>query len=170
MSTPALPLPLVLIGPMGAGKTKIGRRVARSLDVPFVDTDKRIVAEHGPITDIFAEHGEPAFRQLERDAVQAALAEDAVVSLGGGAVLHQDTQRDLAGRTVILLTVTAAAVAARIRTDKRPLLANGTGDWQRIYDERRPIYERLATVSFDTSSEPIERIAERIADWARGHS
>jgi shikimate kinase len=170
VSTQALPLPLILIGPMGAGKTKIGRRVARSLDVPFIDTDKRIVAEHGAITDIFADRGEPAFRELERDAVVAALAEPAVVSLGGGAVLHPETQRDLAERTVVLLTVTGEAVAARIRTDKRPLLKNGTGDWQRIYDERRPIYERLATISFDTSSEPIEHIAERIADWARGHA
>ena len=170
MNASTLPLPLILIGPMGAGKTKIGRRVARSLDVPFVDTDKRIVDEHGPIADLFTDRGEPVFRDIERVAVVAALAEPAVVSLGGGAVLHPDTQRDLAGHNVVLLTVTGAAVAARIRTDKRPLLKNGTGEWQRIYDERRPIYERLATISFDTSSEPIERIAERIADWARGHA
>jgi shikimate kinase len=170
VSTPALSLPLVLIGPMGAGKTKIGRLVARSLGVPFIDTDKSIVADHGPITGIFADRGEPAFRELERDAVAAALAQPAVVSLGGGAVLHPDTQQELAGLTVVLLTVTGEAVSARIRTDKRPLLKNGTGDWQRIYDERRPIYERLATISFDTSSEPIEHIAERIADWARGNA
>lgn len=168
MSSPALPLPLVLIGPMGAGKTKIGRRVARSLDVPFIDTDKRIVAEHGAITEIFADRGEPAFRELERAAVVEALAAPAVVSLGGGAVLDAGTQADLAACTVVLLTITGEAVAARIKTDKRPLLKNGTGEWQRIYDERRPIYERLATISFDTSSEPIEQIAERIADWARG--
>ncbi|MET0932396.1 MAG: shikimate kinase [Mycetocola sp.] len=168
MSTPTLPL--VLIGPMGAGKTKIGRRVARSLDAPFIDTDKRIVAEHGAITAIFADRGEPAFRELERAAVVAALAEPAVVSLGGGAVLDPDTQTDLADCTVVLLTITGEAVAARIKTDKRPLLKDGTGEWQRIYDERRPIYERLATISFDTSNEPIEHIAERIADWARGHA
>ncbi|WP_411720150.1 shikimate kinase [Mycetocola sp.] len=170
MSTPALPLPLILIGPMGAGKTKIGRRVARALAVPFIDTDKRIVADHGPINEIFANHGEPVFRELERDAVAAALAEPAVVSLGGGAVLHAETQRDLADRTVVLLTVSGEAVAARIKTGKRPLLKNGAADWQRIYDERRPIYEQLATISFDTSSEPIERIADKIADWARGQA
>ncbi len=170
MSSHALPLPLVLIGPMGAGKTKIGRRVARSLGVPFIDTDKTIVAEHGPITEIFASQGEPAFRRLERDAVAAALKEQAVVSLGGGAVLDADSQRDLAGLTVVLLTVTAEAVAARIRTNKRPLLRQGTDDWQRIYEERRPLYERLATISFDTSREPIEGIADRIAAWAEGHA
>lgn len=170
MSEQAKPLPLVLIGPMGAGKTKIGRRVARSLSVPFIDTDKRIVADHGPITEIFASHGEPEFRRLERIAVADALKEPAVVSLGGGAVIDPDTQRDLDGLTVVLLTVTAEAVAARIRTDKRPLLKDGTGDWQRIYEDRRPTYERLATITFDTSREPIENIADRIADWAKGHA
>lgn len=155
---------------MGAGKTKIGKRVARALDVPFIDTDKVIVADHGPITEIFETQGEPAFRALERNAVATALKETAVISLGGGAVLDPDTQRDLDGLTVVLLTVTAEAVAARIRTDKRPLLKNGTGDWQRIYDERRAIYERLATITYDTSSEPIEDIADRIAAWAEGHA
>lgn len=155
---------------MGAGKTKIGKRVARALDVRFIDTDKVIVADHGPITEIFETQGEPAFRALERNAVATALKETAVISLGGGAVLDPDTQRDLDGLTVVLLTVTAEAVAARIRTDKRPLLKNGTGDWQRIYDERRAIYERLATITYDTSSEPIEDIADRIAAWAEGHA
>lgn len=168
MSNQAQPLPLVLIGPMGAGKTKIGRRVARALDVPFIDTDKRIVADHGPITEIFEQLGEPAFRSLERDAVARALKEPAIVSLGGGAVLDPDTQQELAGLTVVLLTITAEAVSARIKTDKRPLLKNGTEDWQRIYDERRAIYERLATITFDTSREPIDGIAERIAAWAKG--
>ena len=170
MSGQAQPLPLVLIGPMGAGKTKIGKRVARALDVPFIDTDKRIVAEHGPITEIFAQQGEQVFRAVERDVVAAALKESAVVSLGGGAVLDPDSQRDLAGLTVVLLTVTAEAVSARIRTDKRPLLKDGPGEWQRIYEERRPLYERLATITFDTSSEPIEGIADRIAAWAEGHA
>lgn len=169
--TDARPLyPLVFIGPMGAGKTRIGRRVAKALDVPFLDTDKLVVAEHGPIAEIFETRGEPAFRDLERDAVAAALTENAVVSLGGGAVLHPDTRDALASKTVVLLTVTADAVAARINTSKRPLLKNGTGDWQRIYDERRSIYEELATTTFDTSNEPIERIAENITTWAKGRS
>lgn len=170
MTGQAQTLPLVLIGPMGAGKTKIGRRVARSLDVPFLDTDKMIVAEYGPISEIFASRGEPAFRELERDAVVTALQEPAVVSVGGGAVLHPNTQRDLNGRTVVLLTVTAEAVLGRMRTDKRPLLKEGPDAWQRIYDERRPLYERLATITFDTSSEPITDIADRIAAWAEGHA
>ncbi|MCP2030835.1 shikimate kinase [Okibacterium sp. HSC-33S16] len=162
--------PLVFIGPMGAGKTRIGRRVAKALDVPFLDTDKLIVAEHGPISDIFETQGESAFRELEKEAVAAALSEQAVVSLGGGAVLHPETRGALAGKTVVLLTVSAEAVAARINTSKRPLLKNGTGEWQRIYDERRDVYDALATTRFDTSSEPIERIAENIATWAKGRA
>ena len=155
---------------MGAGKTRIGRRVAKALDVRFLDTDKMVVAEHGPIAEIFETLGEGAFRDLEKDAVALALSEPGVVSLGGGAVLHPDTQRALADKTVVLLTVTADAIAARINTAKRPLLKNGTGDWQRIYDERRAIYEALAVTTFDTSDEPIEKIAENIATWAKGRA
>ncbi|WP_232528791.1 shikimate kinase [Mycetocola zhujimingii] len=171
MSDDRRPLyPLVFIGPMGAGKTRIGRRVAKALDVPFLDTDKIIVAEHGPIAGIFESRGEVAFRALEKDAVADALAERAVVSLGGGAVLNPETRAALADKTVVLLTVSADAVAARIKTDKRPLLANGTADWQRIYDERRAIYDELATITFDTSTQPIERIAADIATWAKGRA
>jgi len=162
-----LPLPVVLIGPMGSGKTKIGRRVARSLGVPFVDTDSRIVRAHGPISDIFERHGEAHFRRIERDVVAQAIGERAVVSLGGGAILDPESQRDLAERTVVFLTVTADAVAQRINTDKRPLLKEGTHVWQSIFDERREIYERLATVTFDTSTGKISAIADDIADWVR---
>lgn len=162
--------PLVLIGPMGAGKTRIGRRVAKALDVPFLDTDKIVVAEHGPIPEIFETRGEAAFREFEREAVAEALTEQAVISLGGGAVLDPTTRDALSTATVVLLTVTAEAVAARINTSKRPLLKNGAADWQRIYDERRDIYEGLATITFDTSNEPIEKIAENIASWAKGRA
>ncbi len=90
----------VFIGPMGAGKTRIGKRVARALEVPFTDTDKVIVAAHGPIADIFDQHGEPHFRALERDVVHEALTGGGVVSLGGGAVLDPGTQQTLEGLPV----------------------------------------------------------------------
>ena len=63
---------IVLIGPMGAGKTSVGRRVARALEVPFADTDKIVARDHGPIPDLFERHGEEHFRALERDAVAEA--------------------------------------------------------------------------------------------------
>lgn len=153
---------------MGSGKTRIGKRVAKLLGVPFIDTDKAIVTEHGPITQIFADHGEGRFRELERAAVADALSQRAVVSLGGGAVIDPETQRDLRLHTVVELTVTADAVLARMDTSKRPLLADGPEAWQRIYDERREIYATLATMTFDTSTGPITRIAQNIAEWARG--
>jgi shikimate kinase len=152
---------------MGSGKTKLGRRVAAILEKPFVDTDRMIVAEHGTIAQLFAEFGEAHFRALERVAVEDALAQDAVVALGGGAILDERTQADLEGRRVALITVSAEAVARRIVGTKRPLLAGGVEAWQRILDSRREIYERLATRAWDTSSRPLTHIAAEIAVWAR---
>jgi len=158
---------LVLIGPMGSGKTRIGKRIAKLLEVPFTDTDKVVVAEHGPIAEIFAQHGEPHFRALERAAVAAALTGEGVVALGGGAVLDADTQADLAGERVVLFTVTPESVAPRLANEKRPLVKNGLEDWLRIRDARMPLYERLADVAFDTSERPTTTIAEEVAAWAR---
>lgn len=160
---------LVLVGPMGAGKTSVGRRVARSLTVPFIDTDKRIVAAHGPIASIFASRGEPQFRELERAIVATALTEGGVISLGGGAVTDAETRELLQGHSVVFLAVTPEAVADRIRGASRPLL-NGDDPlerWKQIYDERRDLYNEVASVTFDTSRRPMQRIAEEIAAWRR---
>jgi shikimate kinase len=158
---------LVLIGPMGSGKSKLGRRVAKLLGKPFIDTDKVVVASHGSIASIFKEFGEAHFRALERVAVEDALAQDAVVALGGGAILNEDTQADLESRKVALITVTAEAVASRITGSKRPLLTGGVSSWIEIMDARREVYESLATRTWDTSSQPLDAIAANIADWAR---
>jgi shikimate kinase len=155
----------VFIGPMGAGKTRIGKRVARALEVPFTDTDKVIVAAHGPIADIFDQHGEPHFRGLERDVVHDALTGGGVVSLGGGAVLDPGTQHALEGLPVIYLRVDADAVSSRLADGKRPLVRGGIEDWQRIYDARRATYESLASVTFDTSRLPRDRIAQDVVAW-----
>jgi shikimate kinase len=152
---------------MGSGKSKLGKRVAALVGKPFVDTDRMIVAEHGTIADVFANFGEEHFRALERVAVEDALAQDAVVALGGGAILNQATQADLAERRVALIMVSAAAVAPRITGTKRPLLTGGIESWTRILESRREIYERLATRVWDTSSRPLTAIAGEIADWAK---
>jgi shikimate kinase len=152
---------------MGSGKTKLGKRVAIMLGKPFVDTDRTVVAGHGSVADIFAEFGEAHFRALERVAVEDALAEDAVVALGGGAILNEDTQADLADRRVALITVSASAVAPRIVGGKRPLLSGGIDSWVAILESRREIYERLASETWDTSSRPLTAIAQEIADWSR---
>ncbi|ALX66983.1 shikimate kinase [Microbacterium sp. XT11] len=172
MTSGAEPLTLVLVGPMAAGKTSVGRRVARALGVPFIDTDKRVSAAHGPIPEIFAQSGEAHFRDLERAAVAEALSEGGVVSLGGGAVTDSGTRALLARHPVVLLTVSKEAVAHRLAGGGRPLLE---GDdpverWARIYDERRRWYLEVADVTFDTSRRPMQRIADDIAAWRREQS
>ncbi|THE06235.1 AAA family ATPase [Microbacterium oleivorans] len=169
--TSAEPRAIVLIGPMGAGKTSVGKRVAKRIGRPFRDTDAMIVREHGPIADLFALHGEAHFRSLERDAVAEALRSGGVVSLGGGAVLDETTQRRLRNHQVALLTVAPRVVARRLgEAASRPLLAGDDETpiqrWERIYAERRPVYESVADATFDTSSGPLENIVTAIADWA----
>ena len=156
---------VVLIGAPGAGKTRTGKRVARILGVPFIDTDRRIVAAHGPIAEIFAAHGEPHFRAIEREVVAAALDEPAVVTLGGGAVLDPDTQALLRGHHVVQLTVSAQAVEARIAGGKRPLVKDGIGAWEALVEGRRPIYDRLAQFTVDTSRRPLDGVAQEIVEW-----
>ncbi|WP_396653466.1 shikimate kinase [Microbacterium sp. ARD32] len=164
------PLTTVLVGPMAAGKTSLGRKVARMLEVPFTDTDKRIAAEHGPIPQIFDAHGERHFRRLEREAVAVAITEGGVVSLGGGAVADAATRALLAQHPVVFLTVSADAVRRRIGGSTRPLLA-GEDDpverWRTIFDERRAWYEEVADLTVDTSRRPMRMLAESIAAWRK---
>jgi shikimate kinase len=157
---------LVFIGPSGAGKTRVGKRVAHQLGMPFTDTDALIVQKHGPIAEIFREHGEPHFRALERLAVQEGLAGEGVLSLGGGAVLDTATQADLGEHHVVLLTISPEAVEARLGSD-RPLVQNGVGDWIELNAPRWEIYDRLADRTFDTSFRASDEIAEEVTAWAR---
>ncbi|MFF2052018.1 shikimate kinase [Leifsonia sp. NPDC058194] len=155
---------VVLIGPPAAGKSRLGKRLAKRLGLAFVDTDARVVADHGPISEIFADHGEPHFRALERAAVAAALREGGVVSLGGGAVLDTDTRADLSGLRVVLLTVQPEAIAQRITGGKRPLVTD-IESWKRLVAERAELYASLADYTADTSTRPIDSIVEEIAEW-----
>ncbi len=170
MSSRESSLTVVLVGPMAAGKTSVGRRIARLLNVAFIDTDKRIAAEHGPIPEIFATHGEEHFRDLERQAVAAAIADGGVISLGGGAVTDAGTRELLTQHPVVFLTVSEDAVADRIRGAGRPLLA-GEADpvqrWKDIFAARRDWYESVADLTVDTSRRPMRRIAEEITAWRR---
>lgn len=162
---------IVLVGPMGAGKTSIGRRVARTVGLPFADTDKIVVRDHGPIPAIFAEYGEPYFRDLEREAVRSALADGGVVALGGGAILDASTRADLAAHRVILLTVSERTIGSRIgAAADRPLLSadeDPVARWTRIYAERRPFYDEVADVTFDTSIGRLQDVVEAISAWVR---
>lgn len=160
---------VVLIGPPASGKTKVGRRVAKKLGCEFVDTDAVIVASHGPITDMFAEHGEPYFRELEREVVAKALAQDAVVSLGGGAVVTQATRDALSTQRVVLLSISEDAVRHRVvDSPKRPLLAGGIDAWKALVESRREWYNECADVEVDVSHRPPEDVADEIVEWLEG--
>lgn len=168
---------VVLIGAPGAGKTRTGKRVAAALGVPHIDTDKAFVAEHGPVADFFRTHGEPEFRRIERELVAEAVGQDAVVSLGGGAVLDEQTQALLADLPVVQLTSTPEAILERVAAEpeqlaKRPLLAAGGLDgglarWMALVGDRKPIYDRLATATIDTSHRTMESVAEEVVEWVR---
>ena len=158
--------PVVLIGPMGAGKTSIGKKLSRRLGVPFVDSDRLVVRRHGPIADLFDRHGEAHFRALEHEAVLEALTGDGVVSLGGGAVLDERTRASLSGLPVVLLTVTAEAVESRLAGSTRPLLERGGIEaWRAIAAERDPVYRALASAVFDTSHRPVSTVVDDIETW-----
>lgn len=159
---------VVLVGPMGAGKSSIGRKLAKLREWPFIDTDKVVEQEQGvPIATIFAEHGEAAFRSLEREAVAQAVANGGVVALGGGAVMHADTRALLANLPVVHLTMSPEAVAQRVNTQKRPLLrtADPIGTWKQIAAEREPLYREVADLTVDTSRLPMAKLAAEISQW-----
>ena len=160
---------IVLIGPMGAGKTSVGRRVARALGVNFADTDKLVVRDHGPIPAIFERFGEARFRELERAAVSESLAAGGVVALGGGAILDPATRADLAAHRVAFLTVSPKVVSGRIHGTDRPLLADTdpVARWQSIYAERRSLYEEVADITLDTSTGPLAAVVAEIVAWAQ---
>jgi shikimate kinase len=155
---------VVLIGPPASGKSRIGKKLARMLGTGFVDTDRLVVTSHGPIPEIFAEHGEAHFRALERAAVVTALESDGVVAFGGGAVLDPDTQRDIASWPVVLLSVHPDAVAGRLGKGRRPTVPD-VETWKVVYERRRELYESLADHTADTSSLPTERVAAEIMEW-----
>ncbi|WP_238476429.1 shikimate kinase [Agromyces mariniharenae] len=156
-------LPIVLIGPMGSGKSRVGHRLAASAGAPFIDTDQRIVERYGPIEEIFEREGEEYFRIIEREVVAEALHEEAVISLGGGAVLHPDTRADLADLQVVWLRVSPEAVAPRLAGGNRPLIAEGgIGAWTAILEQREPIYAELADLDIDTSRRSVARIVDDI--------
>ena len=155
---------IVLIGPMGVGKSTVGKKLARALKVPFCDTDNLIEVEHGKISDYFAEHGEEAFRELEHLALARALRSPGIVATGGGAVLLQKSRDLLKNATVVYLATDGKHMGSRLRNGSRPLLKNGMDDWKRIYDSRKPLYESTADVRIDTSGHPLAQTISEIRE------
>ena len=157
----------VLIGPPGAGKTTVGKLLAEKLGVMFTDTDDEVESTAGkPVSDIFIEDGETAFRALEHVAVGHALMNcDGVVAVGGGAVLDPRTQDQLADRMVVYLETGFAAAAQRVGLSQaRPLLlGNPRATLKALLDHRLPIYQRLASITVRTDDRDAGEVATEIA-------
>jgi shikimate kinase/RimJ/RimL family protein N-acetyltransferase len=160
---------LVLIGPPGSGKTTIGQAIAGALGVEFRDTDADIEAAAGkPISDIFADDGEPVFRAQEERAVQTALEEHpGVLALGGGSVLSARTRDLLAVHRVAFLNVGLAEGVRRTGlSTARPLLAgiNPRARFRELLEARLPLYREIATVEVTTDDRSPTAIATEIVD------
>lgn len=157
---------LVIVGPPGAGKTTVGRLVADKLGSELRDTDDDVErTADKPISEIFVDDGEAAFRTLERAAVATALTEhDGVLALGGGAVLDEGTRALLASVRVVFLDVGLADAASRVGLNRdRPLLiGNPRAQLNRLMNERRPLYEQVATITVDTSGRTPEDVADEV--------
>lgn len=161
---PATNKPIVLIGPMGVGKTTVGKKLAKVLKRQFIDTDALIVAEHGDISEIFATWGEPTFRKFEEAAVATALETNAVIATGGGAVLSELSQERLRAASVIYLSSDGRHMGSRLASGGRPLIKNGIEDWRRIYDQRRSTYEAVADVEIMVSGLSLSATVAKIRE------
>lgn len=156
----------VLVGPPGSGKTTVGRQVAESLGIAFRDTDADIEAARGTtVADIFIDEGEDAFRGYERDAVRRALSEhDGVLSLGGGAVIDAATRELLKAHRVVFLSIGLAAAAQRvgIARDRPVLAANPRSMLAKLLNERRPLYDEVATFTIDTDAWSADDVTAQV--------
>ncbi|MCZ4603890.1 shikimate kinase [Streptomyces sp. Lzd4kr] len=159
---------VVLIGPMGVGKSTVGQLLAERLGVGYRDTDDDIVAEQGrTIAEIFVDEGEPVFRAIEKQAVQRALTEhDGVLALGGGSILDEDTRALLLGQRVVYLSMDVEEAVKRTGLNAaRPLLAvNPRKQWRELMEARRHLYEGVATAVVMTDGRTPEEVTQAALD------
>jgi shikimate kinase len=159
---------VVLVGPMGVGKSTVGELLAGRLGTGYRDTDDDIVAEQGrSIAEIFVDDGESVFREMEKRAVGRALAEhEGVLSLGGGAILDADTRALLAAQRVVYLSMDVEEAVRRTGLNvARPLLTvNPRRQWRELMEARRHLYEEVATAVVPTDGRTPEEVAQAVLD------
>jgi shikimate kinase len=159
---------VVLVGPMGAGKTTVGELLATAWGVTLRDTDRDVEETEGrPISEIFVDRGEGYFRERERAAVAEALrTHDGVLALGGGAVLDPGTREALRGEVVVFLQVglTDAVKRVGLGTARPLLLGNVRARVKALLDERLPVYLEVTTVTVQTDGRSAEEVAAEVRE------
>ena len=159
--------PIALVGLMGVGKTTVGRRLARALDLPFVDSDEEIERASGrTVAGYFRDHGEAAFRDGERRVIERLLSEPPrIIATGGGAFIHPPTHAALKARALtVWLRGDFETIMARVsKKDTRPLLkvADPRARMRELMEERTPIYAR-AHITVDVSRGPHARTVGKV--------
>lgn len=164
--------PIILIGPPGAGKTSVGKALAKKLSLNFLDSDKVVEEKSGKsISEIFITDGEPAFREMERSAVMDLLEnQDGVIALGGGSVMDIEvSKRLLPMANVVFLDVSISNAAPRVgfNRDRPLLLGNPRQQWIALMEKRRSTYEALAKARVSTDNKkPVEVVEEIVKELA----
>jgi shikimate kinase len=164
--------PIILIGPPGAGKTSVGKALAKKLSLNFLDSDKVVEERSGKsIPEIFITDGEPAFREMERAAVIDLIEnQDGVIALGGGSVMDLEvSERLLPMANVVFLDVSISNAAPRVgfNRDRPLLLGNPRQQWIALMEKRRSTYEALAKARVSTDNKkPVEVVEEIVKGLA----
>lgn len=164
--------PIILIGPPGAGKTSVGKALAKKLSLNFLDSDKVVEEKSGKsIPEIFITDGEPAFREMERAAVIDLIEnQDGVIALGGGSVMDLEvSKRLLPMANVVFLDVSISNAAPRVgfNRDRPLLLGNPRQQWITLMEKRRSTYEALAKARVSTDNKkPVEVVEEIVKELA----
>ncbi|MGA0003163.1 MAG: shikimate kinase [Candidatus Nanopelagicales bacterium] len=163
---------IVLVGVPGAGKTTVGKLLAKKLGIDFFDSDQVIESRAGKsVADIFTQDGEPAFRKLEHDVIVELLdSSNAVVALGGGSLGNDETRARVKGATAVWLVAGLAQAVDRVGMNRnRPLLlGNVRGQLADLMAAREPLYKEVAAVAVDTSKLiPSEVVAEIVSELGK---
>src|SRR5918999_2808414 len=156
---------VAIVGYMGSGKTTLGRLLARALSLEFVDLDRAIVKSAGKgIPQIFAEHGEKHFRDLEHEALLQALdgGTPSVVACGGGTVVRPDNRTLLRDVTTVFLGEDMDVLYRRTRGSGRPLRAASREEFGLRYAERLPLYKEVADLEVEADGRPPAQVAEEV--------
>jgi len=160
---------IVLVGVPGAGKTTVGKLLAKELGLEFFDSDQVIEARAGKsVADIFTQDGEPSFRQIEHDVVIELLeSSNVVIALGGGSLGNDETRAKVKSANAVWLIAGLAQAVDRVGMNRnRPLLlGNVRGQLADLMSAREPLYKEVATIGVDTSKLiPSEVVAEIVSE------